>query len=642
MFSRIKKATKTDGDPAPAEQPAAHFSDSISSADTAIKNNVTITSSIKKVSSQELKARLADTEISMAGLKVQLKDERAAKRKLYSSLVKLAQEFKRMRLESQPLRDAMDYANRSWYEGGMWRAPAILPGVANQQVKTVLREATGLSDLFFKLVIVTAFTRVGISVAEKGHLSLDSLLYFAVFWMIWTKGLSYSTRFDSTDLSFEFVNLLTCMVVLLGSLSANSNLQSDGGTRIMMMAGFVAILHMVLHLRVALWFRSADLDSIEYQAKKHAMFSVLMTLCETATWTAGIFLPAVLESRWIIFLVGISCSIARIRRTLPCDFHAASSKRGVLFILLVGFLLQSVVVVASPFFEYQSPNLEQYYFIGACGLMLYCIKLLYSDDAPKLAQDHALLVNTASAFLFNIGQFCLLLSITVLGSGLDLLTHSYLAATAALPRNAKELVCGGYGAVILSILFIKSMHLKRIPIDGVQKLMFVATFCTQMIVQLAVVFLSISLYMGKTYFVVLAQDEITLMLGLASVTLFLVVLSWLDEAVELALYTSVDESRQALVHPFGLWWCVAPELSGSKEEEEEDGPAGVLSGMTPLLSQSVANMQVLTGGYDSIRSSDKNTSIRTYIMSQLLATVLYIQHELAARNVWVSARPKQD
>lgn len=221
----------------------------------------------------------------------------------------------------QPLKDAVDYANRSWYEGGMWRSPSILPGVSSPQEKTVLREPTGLSGYFFNLVIVTAFTRVGISVAETRALSLDSLLYFAVFWMIWTKDIAYSTRFDTTDLSFEVVNLLTCLAVLFGSFSTNAQMESEGGTRIMIMAGFVAILHTILHLRVAIWFRTADPESIENHAMKHAIFSIIMTLCETATWTIGVLLPERVGHPWIVYVVGIGFSIARLPRTFPNDFH---------------------------------------------------------------------------------------------------------------------------------------------------------------------------------------------------------------------------------------------------------------------------------------------------------------------------------
>jgi hypothetical protein len=235
--------------------------------------------------------------------------------------------------------------------------------------------------------------------------------------------------------------------------------------------------------------------------------------------------------------------------------------------------------------------------------MLYCIKLLYSDDAPKLAQDHALLVNRVSAIFFNVGQFFLLFSTTVLGSGLDLLTHSYLAATAALPHHAKGMVCGGYGAVLFSIFFIKSMHMKRIPMEGAQKYLFVGAFVTQVVVNLAVIFFAVSIYLGKSYFDVLAQDEITLMLVLAGATLFLVVLSWLDEAVELAVYESADESRQALVHPFGLWWCLTPlELEEDEDDEDEDEQergSAALSAMSPLLTKSVVDMRVYEG-YETI------------------------------------------
>ena len=237
--------------------------------------------------------------------------------------------------------------------------------------------------------------------------------------------------------------------------------------------------------------------------------------------------------------------------------------------------------------------------------MLYCIKLLYENDAPKMAHDHALLVHGASALLFNLGNFTLLLSTTVLGAGLDLLTHSYLAATTALPHNAREMVCGGYSAVIFSIFFIKAMHLKRIPVFGMPRYIFVATILTQMTVYLVVVFVSASLCLGAQFFGVLLQDGITLMLGLAGVTFFLVLLSWTDELVELALYSG-DDSSQVLVHPFGFWWCVAPETIAKEEPEDDledlvaDG-RNVLSSMSPLLG-SVANLQMSARGYDALGS----------------------------------------
>ena len=110
-------------------------------------------------------------------------------------------------------------------------------------------------------------------------------------------------------------------------------------------------------------------------------------------------------------------------------------------------MLQSVVVVATDFFEYDNPNWRQYSFIGSTCLLLFCIKLLYCDDANTLASDHALMVNRTAAAFFNAGQFALLFSTTILGSGLNILTHHYLAATAALPGNDKAMVCGGFAGM---------------------------------------------------------------------------------------------------------------------------------------------------------------------------------------------------
>ena len=89
--------------------------------------------------------------------------------------------------------------------------------------------------------------------------------------------------------------------------------------------------------------------------------------------------------------------------------------------------------------------MEQYAFLGSFCLMLFCIKLLYVDDNyTSLGKDHALLVNRYAGLFFNFGQFTLTLSTTILGAGLNLMTHSYLAATQALSDNAKVLVCGGF------------------------------------------------------------------------------------------------------------------------------------------------------------------------------------------------------
>jgi hypothetical protein len=286
---------------------------------------------------------------------------------------------------------------------------------------------------------------------------------------------------------------------------------------------------------------------------------------------------------------------------------AANSQRGVLFILLLGFMLQSVVVVATDFFEYDTPDLEQYSFIGSTCLLLFCIKLLYCDDANTLASDHALLVNRTAAWFFNIGQFALLFSTTIMGSGLNLLTHSYLAAAAALPGPAKSLVCGGFSAVLLSTAFIKSMHLKRVPIIPAQRALFIGAYVIQALATIAVAVISVLMAVGEGgYLQILMQNDVELMWVLSGFAVLLVLLSWLDETLELALQgESEEDTGDFLVSPFGFWWCLTPEVDPEEMLAEEAQAAQTLtrrhpssgarlSEFSPLLGESVANMKLST------------------------------------------------
>lgn len=296
--------------------------------DTVQQGNLTPTrssSSVKKsaASPGDPTELLAMTEKELTQAKEQITQEKAAKRKLYSSLVKLANELKKTRSDMVPLQAEADFNAQSWYEGGMWRRPEVLPGVSSDPQKRISnRQAIGLSDLFFNLVTVTAFTRVGMAISEHNGLDAASLLYFGVFWMIWSKETSYSTRFDTTDLSAQLVTLFTCFALLFGCLSTTSPINSEDGTRIMMVAGFVSFLHLLLHVRVALWYRNAFPDTIEAYVRSFAIMTVILTFLETTVWAVGIFvLPVDFPYRWAIFLVGILLSMRIPRSFLSNDFH---------------------------------------------------------------------------------------------------------------------------------------------------------------------------------------------------------------------------------------------------------------------------------------------------------------------------------
>jgi len=260
-----------------------------------------------------------------------VKIERAGKRKLFLSLGKLAQELKRIRKSTAGLEENAQYRNQAWYQGGLWRAPQVLPEVQrnvadNQRARP--REAISLSDMFLNLVIVTGFTRVGLAITSTGRVEMGHLLYFAVFWNIWMKETSYSTRFDTTDLSAQLESLLTCFAVLFASLSASLPMSSEGGVRIMMMAAFSSFMHLCLMGRVLWWYNDAQSNnSVEFHAKQFAIYNIIMNFAEAATWIIGVVFITP-SYRWIIFLVGVLMALRVPRSFLSNDFH------GVYYIVL--------------------------------------------------------------------------------------------------------------------------------------------------------------------------------------------------------------------------------------------------------------------------------------------------------------------
>lgn len=278
--------------------------------------------------------------------KTQAEDEKAGKRKLFHALVKLADELKRVKKDAakplnenteyirmmeelkrtKPLQDNADYANQTWYEGGLWRAPTVLPAVQHGQVsnqRARQRAAVSLSDLFFNLVIVTAFTRVGLAVTNTGQVTASSFLYFAVFWTIWSKEASYSTRFDTTDLSAKASTLVTCFFVLFMSLSASTDMKSLGGSRIMAMAAGCSMLNCGLMARVFWWHRMPE-NTLDRHVQKYALYNTVMNFLETTVWIFGMVLVPVTQ-RYIVFTVAILLGLRIPRAFLANDFHGTYS-----------------------------------------------------------------------------------------------------------------------------------------------------------------------------------------------------------------------------------------------------------------------------------------------------------------------------
>lgn len=293
-------------------------------------------------------------------------------------------------------------------------------------------------------------------------------------------------------------------------------------------------------------------------------------------------------------LVGIFLNLRLPRGFMPNDFHAACSKRGVLFILLLGYSIQSIVGVATPYFDYWEPTWDQYAFVFLACFLLFMIKLLYVDDTSSISPlDHALLYNRAAGFCFYVGNFALLFFTTVLGSGLNLLTQSFLAAAAALPlSDAKSLVCGGFAAVVFSIQFIKSMHIRRVPTNAAHERMFFTAYFTQFIATIGVVYVTTRMCFASEsdsgILALLMVNEIGMLSGIAFFSIVLVGLSWLDEAIELHIYKDGAEANQFRVRPFGFWACCKHDEPLQLEAMAlERNRAARLAVRSPLLGSSV-------------------------------------------------------
>ena len=95
------------------------------------------------------------------------------------------------------------------------------------------------------------------------------------------------------------------------------------------------------------------------------------------------------------------------------------------------------------------------------------------------------------------------------------------------------------------------------------------------------------------------HDDVELMWILTGFALFLVMLSFLDEGLELALQDDEQSGSEYLVSPFGFWWCLKPEvdldeiLAEAPEAPPKKRSSGArLSELSPLLGESVANMKM--------------------------------------------------
>ena len=163
------KRSKPEATPLPKDDTCGTGIDTAGSAWPDIATGRANTDDGEAQANIQLRQQVVDLEAKVDQAKLQIGQEKAGKRKIFHSLVKIANELKNTKEASFPLLQANEYANQPWYEGGIWRNQVrVLPGVGlprkrqeqqwyQSQVprrRVWCGEAVSLSDLFWTWLLL--------------------------------------------------------------------------------------------------------------------------------------------------------------------------------------------------------------------------------------------------------------------------------------------------------------------------------------------------------------------------------------------------------------------------------------------------------------------------------------------------------
>ena len=287
---------------------------------------------------KKIARKYAMTEKMLESTTKELEEEKKNQRKLYISMVKLAQELKSLKEDNTHYEEIARFQSQKWYDGGIFSSLDLNPMVVlDPELTKYQHNPLSLTELFLDLIIITAFSRVTEEIALQGKVSLTLIFYFSIFWFIWSKESSYSTRFGKFDVIAQLETLLTCFAVLYGTLAISGH----DYKRIIIPAAIVSFLHFLLHARVAYWNKDAAEDTYGLLAKKYAIMVMIMTFLETVTWMVGIFfVPDSSPMRWVIFAFGVLFSIRVPNAFLSNDFHSKFLNSIVALMTRIYFLMQ--------------------------------------------------------------------------------------------------------------------------------------------------------------------------------------------------------------------------------------------------------------------------------------------------------------
>merc|ERR1712029_26840 len=131
---------------------------------------------------------------------------------------------------------------------------------------------------------------------------------------------------------------------------------------------------------------------------------------------------------------------------------------------------------------------------------------------------------------------------------------------------------------------------------GKHERMFFVVYFTQLVGVLGVVFITAGMCLRGSsddggLLSLLMRSEIEMLGVLVFFALVLIAMSWLDEAVELHLYSDTSEANEHRVQPFGFWACFKHEepLQLQALALQRNRAARLVS-KSPLLGSSVMSL----------------------------------------------------
>jgi hypothetical protein len=104
------------------------------------------------------------------------------------------------------------------------------------------------------------------------------------------------------------------------------------------------------------------------------------------------------------------------------------------------------------------------------------------------------------------------------------------------------------------------MHIRRVPTNPKHEQLFLIAYFTQVVGVLIIVYITARMYFLPTsgsgeqiegFLALLMWNEIQMLFVLVVFALILLILSYMDEALELQLYSDASEASENRVRPFG-------------------------------------------------------------------------------------------